>query len=588
MNAKCKCVLILVVLILQALAVVAFAADNSEQVSTFASLPIKEITVFKDGHAFVAHEGQAEVDQRGNVVMDYLPTPVLGTFWPYVAEEGIQLASVVAGQKRASVERTALTLRELIEANVGAGIIITENGNRCEATIAGLPTRSAEELARTSPPNSGEKLPERGNLVLLKTLDGTKVFPIDSLNHVVFRDPPRTMIATQEFRNVITLNLNWKKPIVGKTARAGLIYLQKGFRWIPNYKIDVGPDGTAAIKLQATLINEMADLENVAVNLVIGVPTFALKNTIDPLALQETLAQLSQYFRNEPGGANPFSNAMMAQTQVARMGDYRAMAPASDEGGALGPEIGDSGKTEDLFVFKVERVTLKKGQRMVLPVAEFSLPFTDIYTLELPFGPPAEARANFNGDQQRELARLLNSPKVMHKLRLTNNSRYPLTTAPALILRQGRVLAQGLMTYGAPGSSVDVAVTTAIDFQIRKNDLEIGRKPNALEEDGNRYWRADMKGHISVTSHRSEPTELEVVRYVLGEADSASQNGSMNKINMFEEGEVALSGGQPWWGWHSWPYWWNHVNGIGRITWKLKVEPRKPIDFEYTWHYFWR
>ena len=50
----------------------------------------------------------------------------------------------------------------------------------------------------------------------------------------------------------------------------------------------------------------------------------------------------------------------------------------------------------------------------------------------------------------------------MHKLRLTNNSKYPLTTAPALILRDGRVLAQGMMTYTATGADVDLAITTAV------------------------------------------------------------------------------------------------------------------------------
>ena len=293
MNAKCKCVLILVVLVLEAMAVVVFADESTEPVATIAKLPIKEITVFKDGHAFVTHQGEAAVDEHGNVIMDYLPAPVLGTFWPYVAENGVQLTSVVAGQRRVTVERTALALGDLIEANIGAGIIVSEGGNRYEATIVGLPMRSADELARTSPPNSGERLPERGNLILLKTFEGTKAVSIESLQQVVFRDPPRSLVATQEFRNVLTLNLDWKQTRPRKSAKAGLIYLQKGIRWIPNYKIDLGADGKASMKLQATLINELADLENVSVNLVIGVPTFAFKDTTDPMALQQTLAQLS-------------------------------------------------------------------------------------------------------------------------------------------------------------------------------------------------------------------------------------------------------------------------------------------------------
>ena len=47
-----------------------------------ARLPVKEITVFKDGHAFVLHSGRMPTDAAGQVVLDYLPSPVIGTFWP--------------------------------------------------------------------------------------------------------------------------------------------------------------------------------------------------------------------------------------------------------------------------------------------------------------------------------------------------------------------------------------------------------------------------------------------------------------------------------------------------------------------------
>ena len=141
----------------QVLTPAVLAAEKAAPLSTFGKLPIKEITVFKDGHAFVAHEGEMPTDEHGNVVMDYLPSPVVGTFWPYSAEKRARLVSVVASQKRVLVERTALNLRELLEANIGAEAIIAETGtNRYTATILGLPARSAEEQAATSPPNSGE------------------------------------------------------------------------------------------------------------------------------------------------------------------------------------------------------------------------------------------------------------------------------------------------------------------------------------------------------------------------------------------------------------------------------------------------
>jgi hypothetical protein len=275
-------------------------------------------------------------------------------------------------------------------------------------------------------------------------------------------------------------------------------------------------------------------------------------------------------------------------TQVGRVTEYRA-TPEQGEPASLGPEIGQAEKNEDLFVFTVQHVTLKKGERMVVPVAEFTLPTQDVFTLDIPFGPPPEVRGNVGNEQQRDLVRLLNSPKVMHKVRLSNTSKYPLTTAPALIISNGRVLAQGLMTYTAVGAKVDLPITAAVDFQVKKSDLEVKRTPDAIQENGNHYARIDMTGKVTLTSHRTQPTEVEINRYVLGTADGAENGGKVEKLNTFESPESLTTDNSPsWWSSYSWPYWWNHFNGVSRVTWKLTIDPKQTLELGYSWHYFWQ
>src|SRR5687768_12493957 len=113
------------VVLLALLAQITFA-DPATPLTALARMPVKEITVFKDGHAFVQHAGKMPVDDPGNVVLDALPQPVLGTFWPYSSDKAAKLASVTASVRKVKLDRTALTLRELIEANVGAQATITE------------------------------------------------------------------------------------------------------------------------------------------------------------------------------------------------------------------------------------------------------------------------------------------------------------------------------------------------------------------------------------------------------------------------------------------------------------------------------
>ena len=559
-------------------------ADASGQAP--ANMPVKEMTIFKDGHAFVLHEGEMPTDTNGNVPIDYLPRPILGTFWAYSADSRAELTGVISHKCVVPVKRTALTIPELIESNIGAKVRIIEAGLAAyETTILGIPTRSSEELSRIESPGSPEKLPQRGNIVLLKFEGGVKAVPIDRIQQVTFLNEPKRQLAGEEFRNRMTLKLDWGKRESERTATVGMVYVQRGIRWIPNYRVDIDGEGNAIIKLQATLINELADIENINVHLVIGVPTFAFEDTPDPISLQETVAQLSRHFRRDSQTAFALSNMIMSQ---AEMPVRRVNVPDSGNTLDLGPDVAGSGKNEDLYVFTLEHLTLKKGQRMVVPVAEYTLKYQDIFVLDLPFGPPPEVRHNLNSEQQTRLAQLYYSPKVMHKIRLANNATCPLTTAPALILRQGHIIAQGMMTYTAAGASSDLELTAAVDIAVEKLDKETERIPDAAKWDGYTYARSNLNGTIHLTNRRSDTVNLEIRRSVLGHIDSANHEGIIEHLGRHEGGWMNPNSLPFWWSWYNWPYWWYHFNAVGRVTWKCQLKPEETVDLEYQWHYFWR
>jgi len=576
-------------------AAVASAAPAEPRVA--ADLPIKEVTVFKDGHAFVLHEGKAATDAAGRVVLDYLPAPVLGTFWPYSADPKVKLTTVTAGRRLTTVKRTALAIPELLDGNVGAKVRIREaaKGEKnppevYEAVILGIPTRTSEELSRTSPPGTEERLPQKGGIVLLRTTEGTRAVPIANIDEVTFLDGPAPDVAAEEFRNLLTLQFDWAGRKAPETAAVGMMYVQRGIRWIPNYRVEIDGKGKARIKLQATLLNELADLKDVKAHLVIGVPTFAFKDTVDPISLQQAVAQLSSHFQQGARTAYAFSNSIMTQ-QLASNANSDSLGRADEALAAramdLGPEIAVGRKTEDLYVFTVDHITLRKGERMVMPVAEYELAYKDIYRLDLPFGPPPEARQHFNSNQQLELARLMASPKAMHNLRLANNSEHPLTTAPAMIFRDGKVLAQGMMKYTAVGAIGNLEVTTAVDIAVEKKDKETGRTPNAANWHNQKFDRIDLAGKVNLVNHRDQAVEVEVTRHILGILDGAGQDGAVEQISWAEGGWANADGLPLWWSWFNWGAWWYEFNGIGRITWKVKIEPGKSVDLDYTWHYLW-
>ncbi len=576
--------------------VAAVGAETAEPVSSLARLPVREITVFKDGHALVLHEGKMPTDSSGNVVMDYLPTPVLGTMWPFCQDKSAKLTAVVAGRHKVLVPRTALTLPQLLEGNTGAEVHLTERKDSgtsqitttYDGTILGVPTRSSQELEETSPPNSGEKLAEKSSLVMLKTAAGTTVLPSDHLQDIFFKQSYSKKLSMEEFRNVLVLKLDWQHHQPAETASVGMMYLQGGMRWIPSYKVNLDNSGNASVKLQATLVNDLTDLDDVTANLVIGVPTVVMKGETDPIALQQTVASVSAAMHSGRM-ASVLSNAISSQVVAQNYQDAETTV-----GGGESPQVTNSEQNEDLYVFTVKHVCLKKGQRMVVPVAEFTLPFKDIYTLDVPFSPPKELQA-YSSNRTSESTALRQAPHIQHKIRLKNSSQYPLTTAPALIFHGDRILAQSLMTYAAAGAAEDLDITTAVDIKVKKTDRETARVANALKWQGSDYARIDLAGTLSLTNFTHKPVELEIKRQVLGKVTKTDHNGTAAMLNVAEEMNQldhpfwwGWYNWPDWWGWYNWPDWWHHVNGVGSITWKLNLPPSESVDLGYNWQYYWR
>jgi hypothetical protein len=587
------------------LPLVARGADLPAQ----AALPVREVSVFKDGHAFVVHHGSVAVDAQGNAVLRHLPAPVMGTFWVGAIDggaeqRGIGVAAVTASQSRVRVERTALSLKELVDANPGAKVLVTEtpplnhDPAPYEATILPAPVQTSDELESLSPPGDGPKLPVASDLVFLKTDAGTRVLPLARITDITFRDDPAMKLGRDELRSALTLRVIRRgagdsvEPLAGGAADVGLMYVQRGLRWIPSYRVELDGKGQARVWLQATLVNDLVDLDDVTCNLVVGVPTFALQGSADPIGLEQAAARLAQAVTLDNGNrfGNFYANSMMSQV-AGGAGGGAAPAPEADAGGANGE------KTEDLYVFRLEHVSLKKGERMVVPVSVGSLPYRDFFKLEISLTPPAEFVQQLDPRQGAEFARLMAAPKAVHTIRLSNTGKAPLTTAPALVMRDGRVLAQGMLSYTSPGAEVDLAVTTAVDIRVTKEEREARRVANAQNWNGEQLARLELTGELTLKNLRGQPVDIEVVRHVFGAVESADHDGVIERVNVLEDlsllGQAAGPagpgrGGPAGFGWFNWPPWWRQFNGAARIRWQVRLDPGAETSLGYAWSYYGR
>jgi len=570
---------------------------------------ITDVTVFKDGHALVMSRGAATLED-GWCRTRAVPAPVLGAFWSFVTDEKCEVDFVKAGFVEAEETRPCLTLEEIIQANVGKRAVIVEQPKDADSishggVLLGILQHDAEQEVETS-----ETLPagrdEWGRYISSRRIQKTKQDKVESLASFVMmqKDEGVQVIKRENIRSIcladnkpatdhsekkkvreISMHVVKKgKPVRGE-AEVGMVYLQRGVRWIPNYRIELLSNGKAKVSLQGTIINDLGDMEDVDLRLVVGVPSFIMKESLSPMALREVGLKLSSYFAPPDRGRrdtqlNYLSNALMSQ----------AALPARSEGmpAGGGPDIPSEGQQEDLFLYHKPGITLKKGERAVVKLLEVTVPYEDIYTWDIPPIPPREMWRHVNSDQIRQLATALTGAKAMHEIRLTNTGDAPWTTGPATIFKEGTPLGQQLLTYTSVKNKVDLPVTVATDLNTKKEEAEVGRDTN-VRIGGDSYTKVKLHGKLTVKNFKDRAVHVYVTRKVLGTATSATAEGKIVLSNVVED--ASLRDGRSscwWWYWWSWPWWFYGVNSISEITWEREIPEGKFATFEYDWYYHYR
>jgi hypothetical protein len=541
-------------------------------------LPIREVTVFKDGHALVLRRGAVTLNDHADAVLTDLPRPVMGTFWAECDSADARLASVRVERVDTQKPTPAANITDLLAANIGRAIRFRTRADNT-ARVGTVIDVLTHEPAPTADP-----------IVIVRTAADFETIRIARLTDLRFvrgnDEPPATTYARDIEQERMTLDLDWKDD-PGDSADVSLMYLQRGLRWIPSYRITMLDDERVRIELQGTLVNELADLENATLHLAVGVPAFAFEHTPDPIGLHESLDQLGLFFQ-KPGDHRTGSMLSHAlRTQSARMTEMQAHA--SGMSAATPPEMTGGDRAEDLFVFTIDNVTLAKGARMVTPIASYECGYSSLYRLDLPAGPPFEVLPRLDSREQREIALLLDRPIATHVLRIAheNEMGYPITTAPALVIRNGLTLAQGLITYTPDGSGVDLEVGKAIDIGVDLDERETGREPDAVKWRSHDYARIDLAMEATLTNRKAKPVTIEVRRLAFGHAEEVNNDGESVALSIFD---VERRWSQPgaWWRAFGWPHYWHALNGAAEFRWQLELDPGEAATLEASWHYFWR
>ena len=398
-------------------------------VTKAASLQVRAASVFKDGHVLVRAEATGVPDRDGFLEIDRIPAPVTGSFLPFVVTPGVTLDSVVLNHEAKKETRPVANLKELWRLNKGARVRIEQmDGNRLEATRGGETLEIQAEANRGEGPAQYRRAVEGVHLV---TAAGNLFLPQSEIRTLTFVGPFTRRVPEQGESGRMRIRVSRPGPT---PVTVGMLYLQRGIKWVPGYRLELDGKGTAKVKLQTTVVNELADLKDTEIQFVIGVPRIFNASVVDAVGQFADTPSLSNAFNpNAVGNLGGFGGGGLGGFGGGGGGfggGGRRFCDSDNEDESAGEPA--EGSHEDLFYLPTQRFSLRDGETMVRSLAELSIGYQDVYTVDVPFFPEVdEERAmGLSAKQRIELAPQLTEVRAKHQLRLKNTASIPLTTGP--------------------------------------------------------------------------------------------------------------------------------------------------------------
>lgn len=476
-------------------------------------------SLFKNGYAVLTREANVAAGGQ-EIVFNEIPNATLGSFW-LASEGGLIIQSAVTGQVVETVKEPLGSLNEIIAANVGKQVMVNISDPRPgeTQTLEGKLISAAGDIIVVQAAGMDAVI-NKSRVARLSVMGGGGVYDREA----------------QRSRRVMRLQTN------GKAGKVYLMSLERGLSWSPAYAVDLIEENKLRLRARGTIINDLAPLEGVEVKLITGFPNIRYLGVFDPFTSTGPTAALKDMsFAPAPA----MSNAL--QTQRAGFGG----GPGG--GGGFAADLAETGggegfAAEDLFFYRQPGVALGRGDRGYYELFQSDLEHRHIYTSDL---------TGWTRDNE-------DRPDVWHTVRMKNNTSRPFTTGPAMVVKDGEVLAQDELAFVPAGAEGSLRLTKSLSMILDQEDEEISRERGAITDREGRpiFDLVTYRTKMSAQNLKDREAQFEISRRVDGAPGDSASAG------------VTLTQG---------PMRGNAVNAPLRMTWSPKVAAGKKAEAEYTW-----
>lgn len=561
--------LIIVIVAINSVLFLHWACSMAKAESARANAKLKRVALFKNGLGFFVLEVTVPSGkERFNIIPP--GRACHGTFW-VSHPSTMKLEAVTAKEIESQEFVDAVTIADMLSANVGSSVRLLCRGQ--EKVVEGKITYVAREEKDIGSQAYGAAWGGYGGRYDMPSSVRTGSMIVETDSGEVCIDPAnvekvefvgiKAKKAIRSDSKSILLEVKMGAPARGK--KLTISYLAKGITWAPSYIVDIADGDKARISGKAVVINEVCDLDDVTIQLVTGVPHLRFSDVVSPVAWRQSLVLFLQSLawaqsgRDRPMGVMGQIVGGIGGYGGGGYGGYGGFmdteeAPVMPEYGV--PKEGQA--TEDLFLYPVNNVQLKKGESGYYPLFTESVPFEHIYLWEIPDYVDEEGRYSY--DRRRREKR---EPQedVWHCLRMENNTKVPWTTAPAETVKEGLILGQDILKYTPQKGKATLRITKAVSVKAEQTELEIARKREAERFYGDYFDLITVDGKLSVRNFQQKAITLEITKTLSGEVKASEPRAAVEKQARGLR----------------------RMNGIVNLTWTVELGPgeRKDLSYKY-------
>lgn len=494
-----------------------FAAETADSPSPLPKTVA--VAAFKSGLAFMIRQGEIPLS-NGTGSIAPIPNATLGTLWLSTDSPDAKLDELVAYRYSISGERAIPSIGELLQANAGKTVTINFQMKDYTGEVVGL--RDSREAAADDSvaPQRDPNADARSNYLLLRVNKNLMTFPLGAITLATLPEDATLREPFQHPNQALRFKIKGGAP----KEKLTMAYLERGIGWTPSYLISLSDSTHAQITMQAVVTNDAEDIQDADLSFVVGVPNFAYSNLPSPMSLQQSLMDFMRdakdQFAKKSFGA--FSNGLQAQTIAI---DAEA-API-----ALTPAVDDASGSaeEDLFLYNRSGVTLAKGERASYNIFSGNIDIEHIYNWEVEDQPHVDAFGNvINPNQNVQDA--TRADTVWHAIRLKDSTKFPWTTAPALVISGDQPVSQDTLSYTPKGASSTLNITVATDVRASHEEREIARQQDLTHRPNYTFQLVTVEGKLKVKNYKSKEVRLAIGKTLRGKVESQSDGGEAVRL----------------------------------------------------------